>query len=413
MSEASAPRRSALPWLVAALIAVALGGVVTMALRGQKKASPTYAIQRVGDAWKPMPGEFAGAESCRECHRDIYDRQMRTAHAESLRTLANNTPRSPFGSGQAVTDPDTGAKYEMTLDGKKPTLSVKWKGLEASQEVHFEFGSGKRAFAYLAELGPNQYLDSRLNYYSGIKQWDFTSGQQDSSPSLMRQPLGRELGSDDAAMCFWCHTTVLHARGPAMDSAPPRGVQVDAGKTILGVTCERCHGPRAEHVRDFKSGKIPPKPEPWTATGQNEMCGQCHSVPNVSAGHKAVARFQPFGLSQSQCFIQSKGKLSCSTCHDPHEDAKRDDAYYVGRCLSCHSRQATEPQAVTARICPVNATTGCVSCHMARDSKSMLHATFVDHNIRILKENGKGKPGTNSHTDANAPGAAIRAAFAR
>ena len=414
MSEAADSRPSALPWLVAALIVVALGGVVAMALRGQKREPPAVAIHRVGNEWRPLEGEFAGAESCRECHQEIYDRQMKSAHAASLRSLAGNPPRSPFNSGKAVVDPVNGARYEMLMDGGKPTLSLKLGDREAKQEVQFEFGSGKRAFAYLAELAPNQYLDSRLNYYQSIQAWDFTSGQEVASPNLVNQPLGRQLGPDDVAMCFGCHSTVLRGSGVGAGPTPKNTVQLNVGKTILGITCERCHGPRAEHVRNFKNGKPTPRPEPLSAVAQNDLCGQCHSVPDVTSGHKAVARFQPFGLSQSECFRKSEGRLSCSSCHDPHDDAKRDEAFYVSRCLECHSKQAGEPKPVKIRICSVNPSTGCVSCHMARDSKSMLHTTFVDHYIRILKDKKPGKPGTGGHDSAKSvPGAAIREAFAR
>jgi hypothetical protein len=396
VSEASLPRRrSALPWLVALLVALALGSVVTIALRG-KDANPSQVVQRVGQEWKPLAGEFAGAESCRECHQDIFDRQMKTAHADSVRSLADHPPRSPFGSGQAVVDPDTGAQYEMTTKDGRPNLSIKAGANEAQQEVHFEFGSGKRAFAYLADLGDNQFLDSRLNYYKSIGKWDFTSGQEVSAPSLIQQPLGRVLSSDDAAMCFGCHSTALHVRGMGKDgTATSPSVTVDVGKTMLGVTCERCHGPRQQHVRDFKMGKRSPRAEPFTAESQNKLCGECHSVPDATSGHKAAARFQPFGLGRSECFLKSEGKLSCSSCHDPHEDAKRDEAYYVSRCLECHSKQE-EPHSFKLRVCSVNPRSGCVSCHLARDSKSMLHTTFVDHYIRILKATEQNKPSTGS-----------------
>ena len=152
---------------------------------------------------------------------------------------------------------------------------------------------------------------------------------------------------------------------------------------MLNVTCEACHGPQGKHVREKRANAPVARTGPLPADAMNAMCGRCHGLSDVDPAHPVIARFQPWGLSQSRCFQQSAGKLSCATCHDPHENARRDLKFYEAACLSCHSpKPEVKPMPV---LCPVNRKQGCVGCHMPTDSKSMPHVKFFDHRIRVVR----------------------------
>lgn len=345
--------------------------------------SPPPAVRRVGSSWEPVHGRFARSDSCRECHRDICELQDKSAHAQTLRSLAGAEPRPPFDTGQGVVDPDTGARYEMVRDGPRCAIAVQRAGVEARLPLDYEFGSGRRAFAYLARTGEREFLDARLNYYRKIERWDFTSGQEKPLPTLLEQPLGRPLTTGDTALCFSCHTTVLRAKGVEKAGTPSSQVRLDLPRSELGIGCQRCHGPREEHVRLHRSGVAPPSAKKLSAVQINELCAECHTAPDVGSSHDGLARFQPLGLARSECFKQSDGRLSCLTCHDPHSNAREDLGYYVRRCLSCHTPPATAGDAGTGKPCPVSPRDGCIPCHMPGDAQSMLHITFTDHWIRI------------------------------
>ena len=56
-------------------------------------------------------------------------------------------------------------------------------------------------------------------------------------------------------------------------------------------------------------------------------------------------RFEAVGhdeqMETSRCFIESKGRLGCISCHDPHRlpEPTTKVAYYRDRCLHCHEKK--------------------------------------------------------------------------
>src|SRR5260370_9577081 len=52
-----------------------------------------------------------------------------------------------------------------------------------------------------------------------------------------------------------------------------------------------------------------------------------------AAEERITVNNSAYGLMKSQCFLQSGGKLMCTTCHDPHGV----ESNYTVRCRSCHA----------------------------------------------------------------------------
>jgi hypothetical protein len=98
-------------------------------------------------------------------------------------------------------------------------------------------------------------------------------------------------------------------------------------------------------------------------------------------------------MQQSPCFLQSKDRLSCLTCHTPHQDADARPGYYEKVCLNCHGTPAQRDRKLSAGLaskpCPVNAQSGCLNCHMPikKFMPSITAPIFRrDHRIAIHRE---------------------------
>ena len=212
--------------------------------------------------------------------------------------------------------------------------------------------------------------------------------------------------------CMFCHNAVPQI--PAGHDAPGSD-PVYTGEFPQGIDCQRCHGPGARHVEtvgrrgsnsaDIRASIV--NPARLDAARSMEICMPCHLETTSGRIPATIVRFDrgPFSyvpgeplanfmltfdhapgtghddkfeavssvyrLRQSKCFNQSGGKLTCVTCHDPHNAPRGADAIaqYSQKCAGCHT--------------PHVATADCVTCHMPRrraeDTPGMV---MTDHLIQ-------------------------------
>jgi predicted CXXCH cytochrome family protein len=102
----------------------------------------------------------------------------------------------------------------------------------------------------------------------------------------------------------------------------------------------------------------------------------------------------PYRLALSACFRESRGALTCTTCHNPHDIPRGAEAVrqYDQACRGCH---ATLTQHV--------AQSGCAGCHMpTRRPSDVIHVGIADHFIRKRPQLDSRDP-TVEWNDSNAP----------
>jgi DmsE family decaheme c-type cytochrome len=177
-------------------------------------------------------------------------------------------------------------------------------------------------------------------------------------------------GSDACVLCHTDQDTSLkgtqHGR-----AANPRS-------PAAGYGCESCHGPGQAHVDDDAKGHIlkfsAMKPadvsqtcltchnrgahaawEGSTHEARNLSCTTCHSVHKPASFERQLVKTTESGLCATCHRLQvakteravahmpvREGKLSCSTCHNPHGSISNVKALKAGSsvsesCISCHT----------------------------------------------------------------------------
>jgi tetratricopeptide (TPR) repeat protein len=308
-------------------------------------------------------------------------------------------------------------KFKISSSDVGFTQSIERRGLIAEYPIAYAVGSGNHAIAYLVRVG-DYLFQSPISYYTKRKVWSMAPGfEQDRLPDFTR-PVTAE--------CLLCHTGSVFPVDLTLNRYKPPIVGA------LSISCDRCHGPVDAHLRKpsraniVNPARLPPK-------ARDSVCEQCHlsgEARIANPGRKA-SDFQPgqeleqvfstyvFAsplessteassikvishveqLRKSACARNSRGRLWCGTCHNPHNETSDPQTYFRDRCLSCHG-----PDLVESHPRPSD---NCVGCHMpTRPAKDGGHTVFTDH--RITR---RPKPGMEVRKDRLVAWRAAPAAF--
>lgn len=384
-------RRVAVSALVLAAIALSAGRAQGPAGNG---ISLTTSDRRSDPGWWPTKGDaprsqYVGNGTCKSCHARMTQLQettpmfhagVRAADAQILKAQPQRTFHES-GFSEALTDGVAGVTFSVTDGHQRITAPVSWA-----------FGAGEYGQTYILQKN-GAYIESRLSYFTRLHALDITPGQASHPPQSAEDALGKKLDAGTAKDCFRCHTT----------EALTSGI-FDSDKAIPGVMCEACHGPGARHVAaariddNDKAAAAILNPAHLSAADSVDFCGACHRTwadvamempTNMGA---AKVRFQPYRLEMSRCWGTGEdARITCIACHDPHQPLVHDLSAYDSKCLACHSAAAGSPAHRAAKICKV-ATSRCASCHMPKVEVPEAHATFTDHDIRVVRSAFGGQP---------------------
>jgi hypothetical protein len=354
----------------------------------------------------PEPAPYSGAASCSECHQGIYATQQSSHHASTFHADGGRAALPDTES--ALVDPEVpGLSYQVEHASDGLTLTSRLGERQAEILAQFAFGSGDRGATPVGRDSSGALRELRVSYYEDNKGWDVTTGHPKAPDCPSGDPacyLGRTLNDDGIRRCFDCHTT--NARAALQRLAPTSLDQ--------GIGCERCHGPGANHLKAMKAAPAFPdlaiaRPRIATPGETLKLCGRCHSPRGVEVRRDdpASIRFQATTLTWSRCYQKSQGALSCVACHDPHRNAETDPAYYVQKCLTCHTPKPSSSPAheqgdgarpielntrVGRKPCPVNPHDNCISCHMPPRTNALPHTKFTDHFIRVHSSDDGSRP---------------------
>jgi hypothetical protein len=337
--------------------------------------------------WRPTRDcsgvAYVGAGVCAECHAKEARTQgstpmghgsERPADCEVLKTRAPLT----FSNGPYT--------YRITREGQSVNYTVGDGTATISEPILYCFGEGVAGQTYIFRHS-GAYYESRVSYFQSIQNLDITIQHPRAVPSSLEDALGRPMTEEAARGCFNCHTTpAAGATRAQLERAAP------------GVSCEACHGPGARHVAAARAKDLR-DPQIFSPSGldalelSQEFCGACHQsfdtvMSLAEQGGAANIRFQPYRIYNSPGHLIDDRRMSCTGCHDPHDQLQRDEAYYDSKCLACHLSNSKERKTElrSAPACPV-ATKQCASCHMPKVELPEMHYKFTDHWIRVVRPN--------------------------
>jgi len=192
--------------------------------------------------------DFAGSASCRNCHKNIYEDHIKTGHFHTSEIATAQNIAGSFDTAKNKVFFSTGGQINMEkLDsGFYQTAYVKGKKRNC-ERFDIVVGAATQGQSYMS-WDKNKLYQLPVTFFTRVNSWTNSPGYPNHI--AFNRPI--------TSRCLECHTTFAEKLS-ALNAEPEL---FDPHKMLLGVTCEKCHGPGAKHV-DFQTKNI----FAWVAVG--------------------------------------------------------------------------------------------------------------------------------------------------
>ena len=361
---------------------------------------------------------------CAGCHREIWETYQRTGMGRSFYQPSPENMVEDLARHNTYYHAASESWFAM-LGREGKYFQRRWQVNAGGQpinvmekQIHYIMGSGNHARTYLHRTPANTLIELPLGWYAEKGgYWGMNPGYDRPDHEGFRRSITYD--------CMFCHNA--YPKIPAK----PAAESVYSGPLPEGIDCGRCHGPGLRHAQLAGTPGATPaqirqaivNPGRLPAQRQMDICMSCHLETTSFPLPNAIQRYErgpfsfrpgePLGdfilnfdhapgtgredkfeivnaayrLRRSACFLQSKGKMLCTSCHNPHAAPRDAEAvkHYDAACRQCHG--ALFQQAVTAGRHTAQA--DCASCHMPkRRTEDVIHVAVTDHWIQRLQPAG-------------------------
>jgi predicted CXXCH cytochrome family protein len=355
--------------------------------------------------------EYVGSASCQPCHPSHYESWQRTFHRTMTQQASESAVVGDF-SGVSFTYEGVTSRF-LHEGGRFFMETLDGQGHMRRQEVVRTVGS-RRVQQYLTREG-DRYMRLPLAWDIEGKSWFHLAGG-------FLDPDGQDFNSHRSLWdgnCIFCHNVKPR---PGYDWQAGR---FDSHVAELGIACEACHGPGAEHVSrnhlplrryylHYSKADDPSIVDPMRLESlkQMQVCGHCHGQrlpapidrirqflsdgdpytagddlseytrPLYRGSHlegvdvklrfwkdgtPRLTAYEYQGLLMSKDF--QRGGLTCQHCHTMHGGDPRgmitEEKRGPEACQSCHA-EIVAHAAEHSRHREGSTGTDCYSCHMPK-----------------------------------------------
>ena len=366
---------------------------------------------------QPSTSEYVDPQTCRPCHSDIFDSYQEVAMGRSFYLPSAENVIEDYKVDNHYYHELSNRHYRMLQrDGRfyQRRYQLDAQGREHNvfeMEVTHIIGSGNHARSYLNLDAGGVLRELPVSWYTQEQRWAMSPGYD--------RPDHEDFSRQVTHACMFCHNAYPPLPEPSdrlgLDSRFPRELP-------SGIDCQRCHGPGSGHLELVSSGTADAADIRQTVVNpvrlgperEMEVCMQCHlqvatAGPHIQRFGRPIYSYRPgeplaeysvrfdlvdpktgelserfevdsssYRLLRSPCFIQSRGKMTCTTCHDPHHAPRGEEAvrHYRERCMDCHAE-------VSPLAHPQPGESDCASCHMPqRRTQDAVHVVMTDHFIQ-------------------------------
>lgn len=371
---------------------------------------------------------YAGSGECQRCHPEHYASWHRTYHR---RMTQEATPQSVLGRfGAPGQESLTYFGWTTRFERRDDEFFVRFESPTGEIDEHrIERTVGSHRYQQYLARTDDLFVRLPVAWHVEEQRWIHMNGAfltpDPESPRASRTDFMRHVTrwNDN---CIFCHNV---APNPGVD-----GERFNSEVAELGVACEACHGPAAEHVAQnanpvrryalhlevHDDDPTVVSPAHLDDARASESCGRCHGqrktdhldtflqegdpfVPgdNLAAyseplwrdstidgepvfelrfwedGTPRLTAYEYQGWLQSTC--THNGTPACTACHGMHDGDPagqlRPEAAEDGGCGSCHERTSTPEH-------DRHPDTACVDCHMPRIVYGLIGA-HRSHRVEI------------------------------
>ncbi|HEY3743990.1 MAG TPA: tetratricopeptide repeat protein [Bryobacteraceae bacterium] len=372
----------------------------------------------------PAATQYANSKLCAACHPAIAKSWQQNGMGRSFAAPRPEILVEDFTKKNSYYHPASNTYYQMlnrngVLVQRRYQLGFEGKETNLDEkQIDYIVGSGNHMRTYVHRNADGTLVELPLAWYAEKGgYWAMNPGYDAPDYPYAR----RQIAYD----CMFCHNAYPQTPG-GHDRLGDRPVY--SGKMPEGIDCQRCHGPGQKHIDVASTPDAKPadiraaivNPRKLDNDRQIEVCAQCHlkttefRLPHAikryerpdfsyqpgqplasfllafdeAPGPKKDTRFETASavsrMRASQCFLKSNGKLTCTTCHDPHDIRHGAEAAekYNSVCRGCHTGALALKAGHPAQ-------TGCIDCHMPkRRTEDIVHMAITDHLIQRNKPEG-------------------------